>query len=236
MSYGFVEQDSGPLRVIREPEVGMLYTMGVDAATGLGDDYSSAQMLSNTIPSEQVAVFRAQWPVHEFTKFVDMFGRYYNEALNVCEINYPGNSVMDALLQYYKYPRNYQMEEHLDEDPNVSCKYGFRTTEASKWLLINETQIGLVNNEIIINDPLTLSEMNNFVYQSTKNKAGAASGFCDDTVLALMFAWHGVRLYPIIRPKGEVKKKAVNLDADSKRLWREFKAKINGPQEQGIVL
>ena len=237
MSYCFVEQELGPLKVFRLPEPGMVYTMGVDAATGLGEDFSSAQILTNTIPSEQVAVFRAQWQVHQFGEFVNMLGRFYNEALNVCEVNYPGNSIMDALLQYYRYPRNYQAEEHLDEDPNVSCKYGFRTTEASKWLLINETQIALVNEELIINDPVTISEMMNYVYQSNKNKAGAASGFNDDTVMALMLAYHGVRLYPFIRPKHEAKKKEVKLNADEVKSWRLFRQKIgNIRKNEGVLL
>ncbi len=234
--YTFVEQESGPLRIIREPEPGMVYTMGVDAATGLGNDFSSVQILTNTLPCEQVAVFRAQWTVSIFSEFVNMIGRFYNEALNVCEINYPGNSVQDALLQYYRYPRNYQAEEHLDEDPNISCKYGFRTTEASKWLLINETQLALFNNEIIINDPVTISEMMNFVYQGSKHKTGAAQGFCDDTVIALMLAYHGVKLYPFIRPRKEVQQKHVTEDIDARKSWRLFRERINSSRKETVVL
>jgi len=236
MSYCFVEQDTAPFRMFKDREPGMTYTYGIDAATGLGDDYSCAQVLTNTIPCEQVCIFRAQLPVNEFSKQCDMLGRYYNEALNVCEVNYPGNSVQEALLQYYKYPRNYQSETHLDEDIDVSSKYGFRTTEASKWLLINETQIALSNREIIINDIATLDEFRNFVYQSSKRKAGAGAGFNDDTVIALMLAYHGVKLYPFIRPKGEVKKAAVSKDADVRKSWRLFRQRMGSSRKEVAVL
>lgn len=226
------------MKIFRESEPGMLYSMGVDAATGLGDDYSSAQILTNSMPFEQVAVFRAKWPVSEFSKLVDMLGRYYNEALNVCEVNYPGNSVQDALLSYYRYPRNYQSETHLDEDIDISSKFGYRTTEGSKWLLINEMQLALSNKEIIINDIVTLDEFRNFVYQASKGskrKTGAGSGFNDDTVMALMLAYHGAKLYPIIKPKGETKERAVSEDADVRRCWREFNEKISSTRKRVIL-
>ena len=237
MAYTFVEQETGPLRVFALPEPGMTYTMGIDAATGLGDDYSSIQMLTNTIPCEQVAVFRQQIPVNEFTKIVDNTGRFYNEALNVCEINYPGNSVQDALLQFYRYPRNYQPETHLVTNYDITEKFGFRTTEASKWLLINEMQAALEENGIIIHDPVTISEMLNFVYQAAKNKAGAAAGFNDDTVMALMLAYHGAKLYPFIRPRSEEKKREIRTtDADTKRAWRLFRKQIASTGKQKVIL
>jgi len=237
MLYSFLEQEMGPLKLFRAPEMGMVYTLGIDASTGLADDYSCAQVISNTIPYEQVAVFRAKWPVNEVSKFVDRLGRWYNEALMVCEVNYPGNSVQDALLSYYHYPRNYQAESHLDEDIDISCKNGFRTTEATKWMLINETQLALANNEIRINDTVTISEFLNFVYQSSKKKAGGADGFNDDTVMALMLAYHGARLYPFIRPEAaKIQKKKIAPEAT--KAWRQFRQQLATARsnKQGVIL
>ena len=236
MAYTLMEQEQGPLKIFRKPEPGLVYTMGIDASTGLAEDYSCAQIVSNTIPFEQVACFRAKWPVNEVSKFVDMLGRYYNEALNVCEINYPGNSIQDALLSYYRYPRNYQMETRLDEDMDISCKFGFRTTEGSKWLLINETQMALSTGEIILNDVTTISEFVNFVYQHSKKRAGGADGFNDDTVMAFMLAYHGARMYPFLKPP-KPKKQTKPVDADTKKCWRDFRRLMNTPKDrQGAVL
>lgn len=232
--YSFAFQDSGPLRVFKEPQRGMVYTMGVDASTGLAEDYSAVQILSNTIPYEQVAVFRAKWPVNEVADYVDKLGRFYNEALLVCEINYPGNSVQDALLQYYKYPRNYQAETHLDEDMDISCKYGFRTTEASKWLLINETKIAFQNKELKLNDKVTIEEFRTFVYQSTSRKAAATEGMNDDCVMAMMLAYHGAKLYPLVRPVVE-EKKTVVVAPEVSQVWSAFRSKLMRPKERVVL-
>jgi hypothetical protein len=234
--YSFFEQEGGPLRVFRLPEPGMVYTYGIDASTGLAEDYTVMQVLSNTLPYEQVAIFRARWPVNEVCAFADQLGRYYNEALNVCEINYPGNSIQDALLQFYRYPRNYQAETHLDEDMDISCKYGFRTTEASKWLLINEMQNALRNREIKINDPVTFEEMRNYIYQANKRTANAAEGMCDDAVMALMLAYHGAKLYPFVKPFTEVKKIKQNVDPQTRGIWNQFRSKLMQTHNKGMVL
>ena len=104
--YEFREQSGSPIKLFQNPEDDITYTLGIDASTGLSEDYSVIQVLSNTIPFEQVAMFRAKMPVNEVSYYADMLGRLYNDALIVCEVNYPGNSVQDSLLQYYKYPRN----------------------------------------------------------------------------------------------------------------------------------
>jgi hypothetical protein len=235
--YTFVDQDGGPLRVFRLPEEGMVYTLGIDASTGLAEDYSSMQVLSNTIPFEQVAAFRAKWSVNDVTAFADKLGRFYNEALIICEINYPGNSVQDALLQFYKYPRNYQPETHLSEDIDISCNYGFRTTEPTKWLLINEMQLALQNKEIKLNDPVTIAEFYNFVYQADKKTAAAPKGLCDDTVMAMMLAYHGAKLYPFIKPLKKKEDFKEDVIPEARRMWREFRAKLmTGTSNKGKLL
>ena len=227
----------GPIRIFKLPEPDMLYTMGTDASTGLANDFSVSQILTNTIPFEQVAIFRGKLPVNKVTEYVDALGRFYNEALNVCEVNYPGNSVQDALLQFYHYPRNYQAEQHLDDDPDVSHKYGFRTTESSKWMLIHQTQMALQSNELRVSDPVTLSEMSNYVYQTQKKQAGGAPGFTDDCVMALMLALHGAKLFPIVRQVAEPKKKFI-LDVDTESDWKNFRRKLSliGTSKEGIVV
>lgn len=234
--YEFIEQSGGKLKIVRLPEAGMQYSMGVDSSTGLAEDYSVAQVLTNTAPSEQVAIFRAKVPVNQVSAFVNSLGRFYNEALNICEVNYPGNAVQEALLQYYQYPRNYQPETHLKDEVDISNKYGFRTTELTKWLLIQETQMGLACGGIIIHDLVTISEFENFVYQARRSKAAAAAGFLDDCVMALMFAYHGVKLYPFVRPKKEsATEKAKSKDPDVVKSWRAFQKSISSTKE-GVTL
>jgi hypothetical protein len=243
MKLQFLPTEDGPLKVFHKPEPDMVYTMGLDASTGLSEDFSCMQVVTNSIPFVQVATFRAKWPVNKVSEMADMVGRWYNTALIVCEVNYPGNSVQDALLQYYNYPRNYQPEQHLDEDPTVSVKFGFRTTETSKWMLIHSIQMLLTSREIRINDRETLYEMLNYIYQSSRNKTGAAQGFNDDTVMALMLAIHGAKLYPFLRPIVDKKEEQMKTkDPDAMRDWRMFRERLsrrNDPENQntrGILL
>ena len=223
----FLGDEYGPLKVFAPPEPDMVYSLGIDASTGLSDDYSCFQVLQNTLPFEQVAVFRAKMAIAKVTEFADRLGRWYNEALICCEINFPGNSVQDALLQYYQYPRSYKPEQHLDEDPSISPKYGFRTTETSKWMLIHELQTVIAERNLKINDKTTIYELSNYVYQGSSKKAGGAQGFNDDTVMALMMALHIARLYPFVLPTlSASRKRHDSQNADVQHDWKRFRQKL----------
>jgi hypothetical protein len=226
----FKAVDKGPITVYKEPVKGEKYTMGIDTSTGLSTDYSVIQVLNNRIPFEQVAVYRAKESVIEVARIADEIGRWYNTAFNVCETNYPGNAVQDALVMTYKYPRNYQAEQHLDEAPNVSSKFGFTTTQASKWLLIRETLAALKNNEIIFNDVQTLEEFGSYVYIEDKTKTGAAQGLNDDCVMAFMLALHGCLLRPE-KPKPRPENRPSKANAQQKAMMDRFMAEITKKPE-----
>ena len=194
--YYFNPVVDGPLKVWKTPQPHIKYIMGIDTSTGLGQDYSSIQIMASTMPFEQVAHFRAKWSVVDVAEAANAIGRYYNKAMAVVETNYPGNAVQDALIMTYRYPKNYRSEEHLDYDPGITTKFGFQTTQAKKWLLIREMQDLILTKNIIINDELTVEEMGNFVYVEDSTKTGAAQGFNDDTVMGIMLASHGCIIYP----------------------------------------
>lgn len=238
MKYDFIEDEYGCLKLFQRPLPGASYTIGIDASTGLGKDNSAIQVLCNILPFEQVAVFRANWPVTNIPDLANKMGHYYNDALIVCEINYPGNSVQDALLQTYQYPRNYQPESHLMDDINISHRFGFLTTEASKWILIQQFQLALQNKDVIIRDSDTIEEMMNFVFQESRRKTGAAEGFNDDLVIAMLLAYNGAKLYPITVPKDKPKPVYVSEDPDVKKSWRLFNEKLMRTRDKrkGVVL
>jgi len=207
----FREVANGPLEVWHLPESRRKYTIGIDTSTGLSKDWTVMQVLTNTIPHEQVAMFRAKWSVVDSAAFAVQLGLFYNTAMIIVETNYPGNAVQDALIQTYKYPRNYQAEQHLDESPNISSKYGFTTTQASKWLLIREMQEALEKKAIIMNDIVTIDEFGTYVFIEDKSKTGAAQGLNDDCVMAMMLAYHAAMLWPQNKVR---KKQPINLHDD----------------------
>ena len=232
----FAPMEDGRLKVYKEPDKDMIYSIGIDASTGLADDYSCIQVLTNSVPFTQVACFRAKWPVAKVTEMADKIGRWYNTALICCEINYPGNSIQDALLNYYGYPRNYKAEQHLDEDPSISPKFGFRTTETSKWMLIHEMQTVVTEKNLKINDKDTIYEMSKYVYKGSSRKAGAAQGFNDDTVMALMLALHIARLYPLVRPTRVTPAKQISAkDPDTRADWKRFRRNLINQKTEETV-
>lgn len=192
----FKEVTDGPLTVWQLPQEGVAYTIGVDTSTGLAEDYSVAQVITNSVPFEQVACFRAKWSVVDVAPMVVMLGHLYNKAQIIIETNYPGNAVQDAIIQQYMYPNNYQAEQRISETYNISTKFGFQTTQASKWMLIRELQQVIKESDIVVNCPDTLEELGNFVYAEESTKTGAASGFNDDCVVSLMLAVHAALLRP----------------------------------------
>ena len=184
------------------PQSGTRYTIGVDAATGAGRDYTSILVFSNRVPFEQVAWYhsRAVNTVIGSQIMVDL-GEWYNAALLVIESRFPGNAYIDNALEVHHYPNLYQHERHLDESADLSRKFGYMTggREQEKRLLINDMLRLLMDSrgpQIVFHDKFTVEAMCNFVYLTDKTQTGAPAGMIDDPVIASMLAVHGCMQNP----------------------------------------
>lgn len=192
------------VEIFRKPEPDEKYSIGVDGAWGVQQDYTSIQVFSNRIPFEQVAWYHSDSvdTVQGSDVMVNL-GWYYNNAMLVIETRAPGNSYQDNAIQRYGYTNLYQAEQHLDEDPTISSKFGIATTDAWKSLLVNETRSLLSARkkgkwcpQAILHDPFTIMSLCNFVYLESSRKVGAAPGCHDDAAMATMLALHGCITYP----------------------------------------
>lgn len=186
--------------IYEHPEEDTRYTIGADAATGFGADYTAIQVWSNRIPFEQVAWFRNKRTTTVLgSEVMIALARYYNNAFIVPETRHPGNAYVDNAIEIYGYGNIFRRKQVLDEDPTVSSKYGICTTEADKHLLINQAKALMENPDgpqLIFHDEITLNEFCHFVFVEDRRKTGAGPGFHDDTVMAAMLAIHGCSLYP----------------------------------------
>jgi hypothetical protein len=191
--------------IFKEPEEGTKYSIGVDGAWGTGSDYTSMQVFSNRIPFEQVGWYHSNiTDVITCSQIMCDLGWYYNTAMLVIETRAPGNAFQDYAIQVANYTNLYQAEQHLDEDPTISSKYGIATTDAWKSLLVGEmrrllnaTRNGRPHPQVILHDPFTIESFCNFVrLKEDAQKVGAAPGCVDDPVMAAMFAIHGCITYP----------------------------------------
>lgn len=201
----------------QHPEDDTRYTIGLDAATGFGSDYTSIQVWSNRLPFEQVAWLRNKRITTVVgSEVMIALARYYNNAFIVPETRLPGNAYVDNAIEVYGYGYIYQKMQSLDEAPSVSSKYGISTTETDKHILINsfkEMTEGIDGPQIKPHDEITIGEFRTFVYIGDKRKTGAGTGFFDDTVMAAMLALcYGCSVHPQ-KPR-EVKKEYTIEDED----------------------
>jgi len=236
----YVGPDKMNIYVWEEPDPDTRYVIGVDGATGIGNDYTSMQVWSSRIPFEQVAWYRSKHcSTVEGSELMIKLAKWYNNAKLVPERRYPGNTYIDNAIQVYRYPNIYQVEEHLDEDPNVSSKFGIATTEEWKNLLVNEAKRlieardhnGHYKSKVIFHDAFTIEQFCTFVYVEDKSKMGAEVGSCDDDVMACMLAWHEC----LINPQ-EPKKRKDDPIMDENRAQMEYLMSRIGSRKELVVV
>ncbi len=185
----FVDAEEGAIAVWREPEAGVPYVIGADTA-GEGSDQFVAQVLDNRT-GEQVARLRQRFDEDVFTHQLYCLGMWYNEALMAVETNFSTYPV--AELQRLRYPRQYVRESVDEYTHKPKHSYGFRTDQKTRPLII-ATLIRAMREDIsLVNDRVTLEEMQTFV-RSEAYRPEAEAGAHDDCVMALAIAHY-------IRPK-----------------------------------
>ena len=188
----FLESPQGLAKIYREPCPGRSYVVGGDTA-GEGSDFNVAQVLDRET-GEQVCTLRGPMDEDLFARQLYCLGLYYNTALLAVEINFSTYPVRE--LERLGYPRQYRRmrEDGLTGRPRQS--WGFRTTSATRPLLI----AGLV--ELArdcpqrLNDRETIQEMLRFV-RSGRGRPQAQQGAHDDCVMALGIAWYAKDQEPL---------------------------------------
>lgn len=116
-------------RVIEKGEPGHQYVIGVDIATGEGNDFSAIQVFDITSMA-QVAEYMGRVPIETLAKMADFLGRYYNTAL----VNPERSGVGIPFVQDFKklaYPNIWQQKER-GRSGMKRKPHGFSTTPSSK--------------------------------------------------------------------------------------------------------
>lgn len=186
-NWRFVPDSDGALAVFREPEKGVPYVIGADTA-GDGSDQFVAQVLDNRT-GEQVARLRQCYDEDVFTHQLYCLGMWYNTALLGVETNFSTYPVRE--LQRLGYPNQYVRETVDDYTMQPKHSFGFRTDPKTRPLII-ATLIRAVREDMgIINDKVTLEEMQTFV-RNEEYRPEAEDGAHDDCVMALCIA-HFIR-------------------------------------------
>lgn len=191
------------LYIYEEYVPGHRYQMGIDASEGhIGGDQSAISIVDlDTL--EEVASWAGRVPpavtaekAHDFLQF---YQGKNDRCLVIPEMNTMGLVIVNEMREHDDV-QMYRREEFDKTTGKKLEKYGWRTTSATKPLLISRFQEHLRVNRPRIYDRETVAQFRSFVYtdEAWKNGMGAEEGFHDDRVIALLLAfWEKGEVLPL---------------------------------------
>lgn len=177
------------LTIWEEPQRGMKYYVGVDSAEGVGQDYTVIDILN--ADGIEVAQFRSnKIQAYEIASILNTLGIWYNRALLVVEKASTGGVILDRLRNMYQYKNIYKHKDY-DQRGKMFKKIGWKTTQKTKPLLLNNFVEWFDNDDIFIRSLDTLNEMKTYVFDGSS--ANAEHGRHDDTIIATALAIQGIK-------------------------------------------
>ena len=170
------------------------YIMGADVAEGvMGGDYSVFTIFDRET-GDEVAFWQGYMSPDRFGNFLDKYGRIYNNALAVIEINNHGLTTVTA-LKNKQYPSLYfRPVVKMDTmGTKFSDRMGWKTTKVTKPLMIDDLREVLSDKSFKIHSEKTLDEMLTFVFNDDGNME-TQSSFHDDCIMASAICFQGFKV------------------------------------------
>ena len=186
MIFSIEANKKGYVTFYQYPERGCQYVIFFDVAEGIEvssgkTDFSSGDVLRcDTL--EQVAHWHGKIVPENLADEIIKLARYYNNAFVGAEKNSVGYGVVSDLKKNYG---NLYVKVKHDSRKNESTReFGWRTTAATKPLMIKDLSEFITDVEIKINNPGTLEELRIFSIHPD-GKLAAPNGQHDDRVISL---------------------------------------------------
>lgn len=188
-----VYEEEDHFRIYKPPVAGKQYVCGADVAEGVvGGDYSVAVVYERE-SGEEVAMFRGHLPADKFGIALDKWGRMYNNALMVVEINNHGLTTITA-LKNNMYPQLYFRPAQFDKiSTRWSDRLGWRTTKVTRPLMIDDLNDGLREESIMIHSQELIDEMITFIFDLANNMV-PMTGFHDDMIFGAAIGFQGFKV------------------------------------------
>lgn len=189
---------NGRLLVYEQPRDGFEYILGVDVAEGVGQDRSVVQVLrlgTRYEPDEQVGEWASDWhTTNQLVKVIETIGWFYRSAdlpaLAVIEITGPGMDVCSDLAGR-NYPNIYERQVWDHAEDTYAHKIGWSTNRTTRPRLISKGIHAFSQQDLLVNSPHCLDEMQDFSGDPLKAKTQAKAGRHDDRIMALLIGYHG---------------------------------------------
>ena len=181
------------LRIYREPSPEDTYVIGADSSEGIeGGDFSTC-VIWNRRTGEEVAFYRGLVAPDKFGVLLDKWGREFNNALIVVEVNNHGLTVL-TILKQKMYPSLYFRQSQYETiGTTFSDRLGWRTTKLTRPLLIDDLAQVLRDGDLIIHSKELINEMTTFIYDKFNN-AIAQQGSHDDVIFAAGIGFQGFKI------------------------------------------
>ena len=202
--------DDLSLSIYEKPIPNALYVMGIDCATGVGNDYCVVQVVKIVSKTEmyQVACYRSnEVKQGEFSRIIDDLSKKYNDAYFCLEANDTGKTIAEEVW--------YTLENmHLINTEKSSRGLGTIADKRSKLDACMELKRVMDNEFLHVCDSKTIEELSRFEEQRA-NIFAAAKGNHDDTVSALYWA-----MYATMQPEIDMDniKQITNEENDTNQL------------------
>jgi len=182
-----------PIEIYRRPEEGKKYAIGVDTATGDGEDFSVGAVIDLT-DGAPCAELRMKDGGADFTRQLHFLGNYYRgpdripALIGVEDQGGYGKVVIAYLRDGHEgrkaYLNLYRHREYDDRKKKMKAKYGFPMNSATRPKVVAELK-DWVNKRLFPFVTRTFAwECRTFVRQDTRPSPRAAEGNNDDVVMA----------------------------------------------------
>lgn len=182
--------DNGDYKIWEEPKPNRIYCIGVDAAEGIGQDNSVAQILDITDPHNiiQAGIFATnRLQPYLFAEKLNQIARSWGRPFLCIERNGSGGQIIDALKEVHGYDNivHYSMK---NDKRGVYQNLGIFCHQNSKHTGIMNLKYYMEHLRCIkFNDLDTLKEFETFI-RKENGTWKARENFHDDRVMSLIWA------------------------------------------------
>jgi len=179
-----VEDKNGNIMVYERPIPGMRYLIGMDVASGTGNDYTIAAIYASSEDGiYEVARFRSRLlPIPDTAQLVYLLGQYYNDAFYLCEVNGIGIALKQCLEQEFKYNKMPVLTNQNNHQFN--SVFGFTNTESARDTLLQKAKAKIQQRKAKIRNSRAIAEWLAFQYIPSKKRYDHLPEFNDDCIFA----------------------------------------------------
>jgi len=180
----FKTRQNGDLRIFKHAEPNTFYVMGIDTASGHGDDYSWA-IVRDYVTKEQVATMRTSVPVNVFSERCVELAWEYNGAFVVGEENGISIATLLQMRDVYGYPEDNFYHDIIitDKTGEPTERLGWNNNMRSRALYLRKLEQLVREEPKTFKDSRVLDEYVTFIVN--KNGKPIAMDDCnDDAVMA----------------------------------------------------